>query len=107
MVGRQHESARHSPDNRRLGHRQRRSHSAQRAPIALESINSGIAIAYFNAAGIPDALGGVWTSSSPNILNVGLLGCNNSSASTCPVTVGDGALFQPGASAAPGSTTCS
>ena len=64
--------------------------------IALESINAGIAIAYFNAAGIPDGSGRVWTTTSPNILNVGLIGCNSSSASTCPATLGDSALFQPG-----------
>jgi uncharacterized repeat protein (TIGR01451 family) len=37
--------------------------------IASEAINSGIAINYFNAAGIPDLNGKPWTSTSPNILN--------------------------------------
>ncbi len=67
----------------------------RRAPrIALESINAGIAIPYFNAAGIPDANGGVWTALSPNVLNAGLIACNNSSAASCPATIGDSALYQ-------------
>ncbi len=41
--------------------------------IALEAINAGIAIAYFNAAGIPDSNGNVWSARSPNILNQGLI----------------------------------
>jgi hypothetical protein len=64
--------------------------------IALEAINAGIAVAYFNAAGIPDGKGSVWSSASPNILTVGLIGCNNTSASSCPAVVGDSALFQMG-----------
>ena len=64
--------------------------------IALEAINAGIAIAYFNAAGIPDNNGNVWSTASPNILNVGLIACNNASASTCPALVGDSALYQAG-----------
>lgn len=37
--------------------------------IANEAINSGISIAYYNAAGIPDMNGNAWTSNSPNILD--------------------------------------
>ncbi len=37
--------------------------------IANEETNSGISIAYYNAAGIPDSTGGPWTSNSPNILD--------------------------------------
>ncbi|MCX6245970.1 MAG: hypothetical protein NTU98_14850 [Bacteroidetes bacterium] len=36
--------------------------------IANESINAGVTIAYYNAAGIPDLNGNQWTTSSPNIL---------------------------------------
>ena len=36
--------------------------------IAQEAINSGITIAYFNAAGIPDLNGRPWSSTSPNVL---------------------------------------
>ncbi len=36
--------------------------------IANESINSGIAVAYYNVAGIPDLNGNAWSSLSPNIL---------------------------------------
>lgn len=37
--------------------------------IANEDANSGISIAYYNAAGIPDLNGNVWSSDSPNILD--------------------------------------
>jgi uncharacterized repeat protein (TIGR01451 family) len=37
--------------------------------IANEATNSGIAIAYYNAAGIPDLNGNPWSSTSPNILD--------------------------------------
>ncbi len=37
--------------------------------IANEAINGGISIAYYNAAGIPDDNGKVWTLDSPNILD--------------------------------------
>jgi len=37
--------------------------------IALEETNSGIAMTYFNAAGIPDLNGYAWSSTSPNILD--------------------------------------
>jgi uncharacterized repeat protein (TIGR01451 family) len=37
--------------------------------IANELANAGIAIAYYNAAGIPDLNGDPWTTSSPNILD--------------------------------------
>jgi uncharacterized repeat protein (TIGR01451 family) len=41
-----------------------------RAPrIALEQTNSGIAMAYFAAAGIPDDNGAAWSSTSPNIFD--------------------------------------
>jgi uncharacterized repeat protein (TIGR01451 family) len=37
--------------------------------IALEETNSGIAMTYFNAAGIPDLNGYAWSNASPNILD--------------------------------------
>lgn len=37
--------------------------------IALEETNSGIAITYLNAAGIPDLNGYAWSTTSPNILD--------------------------------------
>lgn len=37
--------------------------------IANEAINGGISIAYYNAAGIPDDNGNIWTTNSPNILD--------------------------------------
>jgi uncharacterized repeat protein (TIGR01451 family)/uncharacterized repeat protein (TIGR02543 family) len=37
--------------------------------IANEAINSSITSAYYNAAGIPDAAGNPWSSTSPNIVN--------------------------------------
>ncbi len=37
--------------------------------IANEAINAGISIAYYNAAGIPDLNGNVWTTLSPNVLD--------------------------------------
>src|SRR6185295_16191687 len=36
--------------------------------IANEAVNSGITIAYYNAAGIPDLNGNPWSSTSPNVL---------------------------------------
>ena len=65
--------------------------------IALESINASIAIDYFNAAGIPDSNGNLWSKASPNILNEGLIACNNPSAASCAGKTGDGALFEGGA----------
>ncbi len=42
----------------------------QSAPrIADEAINGGIGFAYYNAAGIPDLNGNIWTSASPNVLD--------------------------------------
>jgi len=37
--------------------------------IANEAINASITAAYYNAAGIPDAAGNPWSSTSPNVLN--------------------------------------
>ncbi len=42
----------------------------RRAPrIANELTNSGVSMAYYNIAGIPDSNGKVWTSASPNVLD--------------------------------------
>ena len=96
-----------------------RDHGAARSPrtsisilrsaprIALEAINAGIAIAYFNAAGIPDGRGAAWSALSPNILNDGLIGCNNSSAATCPTRRRRQRAVSGAAPAARGSTTSS
>jgi uncharacterized repeat protein (TIGR01451 family)/uncharacterized repeat protein (TIGR02543 family) len=51
--------------------------------IANEAINSSITSAYYNAAGIPDAAGNPWSSTSPNILN--------------ETQIANGALFNHGA----------
>jgi len=51
--------------------------------IANEATNAGIAIAYYNAAGIPDLNGNTWTSTSPNILD--------------QTKIANGGLFQQGA----------
>jgi uncharacterized repeat protein (TIGR01451 family) len=70
----------------------------KRAPrIALESVNSKIAIAYFNAAGIPDSSGNVWSSTSPNILSQTMIACNSATGCTGDTVVGNGALFTNGA----------
>ena len=53
--------------------------------IAAEAVNGTIAINYFNAAGIPDDNGNVWTTSSPNIL---------AGSGTASNPIANGALFQ-------------
>jgi LPXTG-site transpeptidase (sortase) family protein len=71
--------------------------SLRSAPrFALESTNSSIAIAYFQAAGIPDGNGNNWSSASPNILNQTMIACNNPSSCTGDTVVGNGALFANG-----------
>ena len=37
--------------------------------IAVEATNAGIAVAYLNAAGIPDSNGATFTTASPNVIN--------------------------------------
>jgi hypothetical protein len=51
--------------------------------IAEDAVNANIAIAYFNAAGIPDANGRPWTTASPNVLS--------------QAQIAGGALFEQGA----------
>src|SRR5439155_3575531 len=69
----------------------------QSAPrIALEQTNASIAIAYFNAAGIPDGNGSAWNALSPNVLSEAkIAGCPTGTCSSS--AVGDGALFTLGA----------
>jgi len=38
--------------------------------IANDATNAGIAIAYYNIAGIPDLNGNIWTTASPNLLDM-------------------------------------
>ena len=61
--------------------------------IANEAINSGITIAYYNAAGIPDLNGNPWSSTSPNILD--------------ETEIANGGLFTPGAVYSASSTSSS
>ena len=65
--------------------------------IAVESTNSAIAIAYLNAAGIPDRNGNVWSSSSPNILTQTMIACGSATSCAGDSVVGNGALFTSGA----------
>src|SRR4051812_10389833 len=59
----------------------------QSAPrIAEELTNGGIAIAYYNAAAIPDSNGNPWTTTSPNLLDETAIanGGLYTSSTTCP-----------------------
>jgi hypothetical protein len=77
----------------------------QSAPrIALEQTNASIAIAYFNAAGIPDSNGSAWTALSPNVLSEAKIsGCPSGICASS--AIGDGAFFR--AAPVPRDTTSS
>jgi uncharacterized repeat protein (TIGR01451 family) len=54
--------------------------------IAEDSVNAGIAIGYFNAAGIPDSTGKPWTTSSPGIFTEAQLAAGGlfTTSTACP-----------------------
>ncbi len=68
--------------------------------IAVDAVNSGIAVSYFNAAGIPDKNGNIWSATSPNVLSETMIACGSATTCAGDSVVGNSALFTAGACSA-------